>query len=317
VFSPDGTGDEVRATSPAARVVVTGGAGFIGHHLVRALQVRGAEVLVIDDLSREIPGGLNAETRLERLDIARDDLGPPMAVWRPSIVYHLAAQVSVPCSMQDPERDLAVNALGTLRVVNAAGLAGASRIVFTSSGGAIYGETQSPATEASPPAPQSYYGAHKLLAEDYVRWSGIAYAIARPSNVYGPDQPAGGEGAVIAAFVSAARAKRPLVIHGDGTQRRDFLHVADLVSALLLLGDHGRSGTWNVSSGVSTSVLDLAELLAQVIGRPLRTTHNDRRRGDVTDSSLMSDEIRLLRWSPRVGLVGGLRALFERQQAAT
>jgi UDP-glucose 4-epimerase len=307
----------VKARSPATRVIVTGGAGFVGHHLVRALQERDAEVLVIDDLSHEVRGGVNEGTRLERLDIARDDLGPAMAAWRPSIVYHLAAQVSVPRSMEDPERDLAVNALGTLRVVNAARLAGASRIVFTSSGGAIYGETPSPATEMSPPAPQSYYGAHKLLAEQYVRWSGIAHAIARPSNVYGPDQPAGGEGAVIAAFVFAARTGAPLVIHGDGTQRRDFLHVADLVAALLLLGNHDECGTWNVSSGVSTSVMDLAGLLEQVTGHPLGITHGDRRPGDVTDSSLMSDGLRILRWSPRVCLAGGLRGLLEAYVAGT
>lgn len=294
------------------RVVVTGGAGFIGHHLVRALQDRGDEVLVIDDLSGKVRGGLSPETRTEYLDITRADLGPTITSWRPSVVYHLAAQVSVPRSMQDPEYDLALNAIGTLRLVQAVKAAGVHRLVFTSSGGAIYGETEKPATEASFAKPLSYYGVHKLLAEQYVRWSGIDHAIARPSNVYGPDQPAGGEGAVIAAFVSAAQHSSTLVIHGDGTQRRDFLHVADLVSALLLLGDHHESGTWNVSSGVATSVLELIRLLEQLAGRPLQITHGDRRPGDVAESQLVSDRIRELGWTPRVSLADGLRQLLKK-----
>ena len=292
-------------------MVVTGGAGFIGHHLVRALEERGDEVLVIDDLSGEIRGGLRPDTRLERLDITRAELRHPIARWRPSVVFHLAAQVSVARSMQDPEHDLEVNAIGTLRVLEAARSAGVSRFVFTSSGGAIYGDTEIPATETSPSKPLSYYGIHKLLAERYVRWSGIDHAIARPSNVYGPDQPAGGEGAVIAAFVSAAQDSSTLVIHGDGTQRRDFLHVADLVSALLLLGNCSESGTWNVSSRVATSVLDLAGLLEQLTGRPLQITHADRRPGDVNESRLTSERLRQLGWAARVSLADGLRQLLE------
>jgi UDP-glucose 4-epimerase len=294
-------------------VVVTGGAGFIGHHLVQSLQDRGDDVLVIDDLSAEILGGLNPATRVDRLDIARDELRRPITRWRPSIVYHLAAQVSVPRSMEDPERDLKVNAMGTLRVVEAAKAAGVRRLVFTSSGGAIYGDTEEPATETSPAQPLSYYGIHKLLAEQYVRWSGIDHAIARPSNVYGPDQRTGGEGAVIAAFVSAAQHSSSLVVHGDGTQSRDFLHVADLVSALLLLGDCDETGTWNVSLGRATSVLELARLLEQIMGRPLEITHGNRRPGDVDESQLANDWIRQLGWLPRVSLADGLRQLLKPQ----
>lgn len=292
-------------------MIVTGGAGFIGHHLVRALQDRGDDVLVIDDLSGEIRGGLSPATRVDRLDIARDDLRHSIMGWRPSILYHLAAQVSVPRSMQDPERDLEVNAIGTLRLVEAGKAAGVRRLVFTSSGGAIYGDTKEPATETSPAQPLSYYGVHKLLAEKYVQWSGIDHAIARPSNVYGPDQPAGGEAAVIPAFVSAAQHSSKLVIHGDGTQLRDFLHVADLVSALLLLGDCDETGTWNVSLGRATSVLELARLLEQITGRPLEITHGKRRPGDVDESQLASDRIRGLGWAPRVSLGDGLRQLLE------
>ena len=296
--------------SRGSRVVVTGGAGFVGHHLVRALEERGDEVLVIDDLSHEISGSLSENTRLEHLDITRDDLRSPFSTWRPSTVYHLAAQVSVPRSMEDPARDLEVNVIGTMRVIDAARAAGVSRMIFTSSGGAVYGETDSPATEATPPAPRSYYGAHKLLAEQHVGWSGIAHAIARPSNVYGPGQPPDGEGAVIAAFVAAALDGSSLVIHGDGTQRRDFLHVSDLVAALVLLGSHDESGTWNISADVTTSVIELAGQVRRIAGLPLAINHRDRRVGDVTDSSLASERIRQLGWSPLTSLAVGLAQLL-------
>lgn len=300
---------------PGARVVVTGGAGFVGHHLVRALVALGADVLVVDDLSGSAQGTLVPATRLEQLDISEDDITAPIALWRPSVLFHLAAQVSVPRSIHDPIRDLQVNALGTLRVLEASKTAGVRRVVFTSSGGAIYGETQSAATEASPPAPESYYGEHKLLAERYIRWSGMTHAIARPSNVYGPDQPAGGEGAVIAAFVSAVRESATLVIHGDGTQCRDFLHVADLVSALLLLGSHDESGIWNVSSGVTTSVIDLTGLLAQISGRRLEVTHADPRTGDIRESRLSSERLGKLGWSPRWALREGIREMMKMSRA--
>jgi UDP-glucose 4-epimerase len=295
---------------------VSGGAGFIGHHLVRALQDQGDEVMVIDDLSNAVHGGLDPATRVERLDLAHDDLCRPLAAWNPTVVYHLAAQVSVPRSMQDPERDLAVNVGGTRRLLEAAASAGATRVVFTSSGGAIYGETLQPATESTRPAPESYYGAHKLLAEQYVRWSGLAYAVARPSNVYGPDQPAAGEGAVIAAFVAAVRSSSSIVIHGAGTQRRDFLHVSDLVRALVMLGDRDSSGTWNISSGVSTSVLRLTALLEGITGRPIQARHGDPRSGDVGDSSMVSSRMRQLGWSPQITLEVGLRAMLTDALAA-
>lgn len=303
----------IESTDPGGRqrVAVTGGAGFIGHHLVRALQDQAVDVLVIDDLSTAVPGGLRPGTPFAQLDVSRDDVSSVLTSWRPSIVYHLAAQVSVPRSMQDPERDLEINAIGTLRVIESARSAGVGRLVFVSSGGAIYGETSTPANESTPPAPRSYYGAHKLLAEQYVSWSGLSHAIARPSNVYGPDQPFSGEGAVIAAFVAAARASAPLVIHGDGRQRRDFVHVDDVVSALVLLGAHGESGVWNVSSEVTTSVLELAELVQELTGRTLAVTHGDRRPGDVTDSSLTSHRLLQLGWAPQVGLEHGLVQLLE------
>ena len=232
-----------------ARIVVTGGAGFVGHHLVAALTGRGSTVLVLDDLSTGRADRLDPSVALEQVDICADALAPTIKAWKPSGIFHLAAQASVPLGEAHPELDLRVNGAGTLRLVAAARAARVDRIVFTSSGGAVYGERRTHASESSPLRPGSVYGIHKLLGEHYVRNSKVAHAIARPSNVYGPGQDANGEGAVVAAFMEALRAGRPLIIHGDGSQERDFLYVSDLVEALLLLGSMRRIGTWNVAAG--------------------------------------------------------------------
>ena len=295
---------------PPGRVVVTGGAGFIGHHLVAALIARGSDVLVIDDLSTGRADRLPPSVRLERLDIASDDLTAPFERWRPSTIFHLAAQASVPRSEAAPEADLRANALGTLRVIAAARSAGGSRIVFTSSGGAVYGETDTAATEDSPERPDSVYGLHKLLAERYLARSGIGHAIVRPSNIYGPGQDGQGEGAVVAAFTAAARSGAGIVIHGDGTQERDFLHVADLVSGLLVLAATPGSGTWNASVGTSTTIAGLADLVERIAGRQLKRGAGPRRAGDVHLSRIASDRLRGLGWEPRVLLEDGLRQLI-------
>ena len=175
--------------------MVTGGAGFVGSHLVDRLVADGQSVLVIDDLSSGRATNLPDTVRLEKLDVSTDAVAAVVDAWRPAIVYHLAAQTSVPRSMEDPLRDLSVNVAGTHRTVAAAHACGVARLVFVSSGGAVYGETPRAASEATRPAPTSYYGIHKLAAEGHVALSGIPHAIVRPSNIYGPRQSGGLEGA--------------------------------------------------------------------------------------------------------------------------
>ncbi len=293
------------------RAVVTGGAGFIGSHLVAALIADGTDVLVLDDLSTGDPAAVDPAARLEQLDIATADLGPAMRPFRPAVVHHLAAQSSVPRSIRDPLRDLAVNVAGTARVLEASRLAGADRIVFVSSGGAVYGECRRPATEATRPAPESYYGIHKLAAEGHVRLSGLAHAIARPANVYGPGQRAGLEGAVVAAFVDQALHSGSLEIHGDGEQRRDLVHVTDVVSALIRLADLDTDGTWNIASGRPISVNGLADRIEHLVGRPLARRSAPRRVGDVRDSVISAGRLRALGWRPATRLEAGLRELLE------
>lgn len=302
--------------SHRTRAIVTGGAGFIGSHLVDRLLAEGVAVLVIDDLSTGRPSNLPAEARLDQLDIVDADLSAPFDTWSPDIVFHLAAQASVVQSLADPMRDLAVNVIGSHRVAAAAMASGARRMVFVSSGGAIYGETVRAASERTPSAPTSYYGIHKLAAEGHVRLAGPPSVIVRPSNIYGPRQVAGLEGAVIASFVDQARRGGPLVIHGDGSQTRDFVHVRDVAAALWLLGQPGGPlGTWNVASGRATTITRLADAAEQAHGSRLEREHGPRRPGDVSRSAMSARRLMGLGWHAHVRMQDGIAELLHRDSA--
>ena len=291
---------------------MTGGAGFVGSHLVDRLVAEGRQVLVVDDLSTGEPGNLVSGVRLEQLDVATDDLGPVFKGWKPTEVFHLAAQASVPRSMANPLRDLAVNVIGTHHVATGARDAGADRVVFVSTGGGIYGETARPATERTLPAPSSYYGAHKLAAETHVMLSGVSYSIARPSNVYGPRQAPGLEGAVVASFIRQALNDGSLQVHGDGGQTRDMIHVYDVVAALWRLAQPDITvGLWNVSSGRATSVRELASVVERAAERRLGRRTGPRRAGDVNRSVISNARLRRLGWKPEVRLTDGITALLK------
>lgn len=274
------------------------------------LLAEGLAVLVVDDLSTGNQENLPHETQLERCDVASAELGDLFHRWRAGIVFHLAAQASVPLSIRDPLRDVAVNVIGTHRVAEAARDVGAARLVFISSGGAVYGETRRSATEETRPAPSSYYGIHKLAAEGHVALARLPFTILRPSNVYGPRQVGGLEGAVVAAFLEQASRQGTLVIHGDGSQTRDLVHVRDLVEALWRLAQPDSPvGTWNVSSGRSVTIAGLADSVERVFGRPLGRTFVTSRPGDVARSAISSAQLRGLGWRPHVGLSAGLGEL--------
>ena len=293
------------------RAIVTGGAGFVGSHLVDRLMADGWAVMVIDDLSAGRATSLPDAVRLEQLDVVADAIEGVIDAWRPGVVYHLAAQTSVPRSMEAPLRDLAVNVVGTHRTAAAARASGAQRFVFVSSGGAIYGETPRAANEATRPAPASYYGIHKLAAEGHVMLSGIPYAIVRPSNIYGPRQSSGLEGAVVATFVGQALARQPLTIDGDGRQTRDFVHVRHVVEAMVRLGDiRAPIGTWNVASGRRLSIIALAGIVERAAGIPLGRVHRPMRSGDVRDAAASAARLRALGWKPSVPVSRGIRELL-------
>jgi len=295
------------------RAIVTGGAGFIGSHLVDALVERGDEVVVVDDLSSGKREHLNPGARLDERDI-REGLDLDGA----EAVFHLAAQADVQVSMQRPDHDAAVNVVGTVRVLEAAREAGAP-LVFTSTGGAIYGECDGPAAEDARREPLSPYGIAKLCGEEYLQgWNrthGTKNVVLRLANVYGPRQDAGLEGGVVAIFLERLASGEQAAIFGDGLQTRDFVYVGDVVSALLAAA--GRDGgVFNVGTGVETTILDLHRACARVAGTNAEPRFEDAKLGDVRRSVLeVSLAGRELGWRPQVGLDEGLRLTWQSLQA--
>jgi UDP-glucose 4-epimerase len=299
----------------SARAIVTGGAGFIGSHLVDALLERGHEVTVVDDLSCGRAANVASGARLHELDIV--DRAGVQAIFgeaRPDAVYHLAAQASVTASVADPGRDCAVNVQGTLNVVDAATEMGVP-VVFTSTGGALYGdEAPLPTPEERIPAPLSPYGASKWAGEAYVRtWSlssGVPHGVCRLGNVYGPRQSPHGEAGVVAIFSHHLHAGKAPRLYGQGRPTRDYVYVGDVVSALLAAS--GRSGTFNVATGVQTDVLTLWEQLRRIAGSEIEPQLADLRPGELQRSCLdVSLAQRELGWRAQVELPDGLRRTFE------
>ena len=280
----------------SSRCLVTGGAGFIGSHLVDGLVARGDVVAVLDDLSSGSRANLPAGVELLECDVSDSATVGLISDWKPEVVAHLAARIGPVRSAADRDRDLAVNVSGTANVVDGAVQVGARRVVFASSA-AVYGAADD-ATETDAPRPATYYGAHKYLAERYVELSGVPFAIARFANVYGPRQRNDLEGGVVSIFEECVRGGRPVTIYGSGDQTRDFVHVADVVRALLLMIDSEQSGTWNVATSVATSINELARLVGAT-----RVEHVPARTGDVARSCLATDKIsRDLGWRPRISL---------------
>jgi UDP-glucose 4-epimerase len=287
-------------------ILVTGGAGFIGSHLVDTLLAAGQEPVVLDNLASGDRENLPNGVKLVEKDIADTGVVEVIAELKPEVVIHAAAQVSVAVSMQDPHLDLAVNVLGTANVLEGAKAAGARRFVFVSSGGGVYGECDG-ADEATPPRPKSYYSAHKLLGERYVELSGLSYANARLANVYGSRQRSDLEGGVVAIFIERLQNRQPILINGTGEQRRDLVYVADVVDSLLTMARSNRDGTWNVGTGVSTSILELLHALEREIEPATEIRHGPKRPGDVSNSRLSIGSIENdLGWRPSYDLDDGI-----------
>jgi UDP-glucose 4-epimerase len=301
---------------PFASALVTGGAGFIGSHLVDALLAAGVRTTVLDDLSSGSRDLVPAAATLVVADITDPAAAAAIADVRAELVIHAAAQVSVPVSVADPARDRAVNLEGTERVLAAARAGGCRRFVFISSGGAIYGDAPS-ADEDTLPTPANPYGIHKLAAEGYVRTSGLSWGIVRFSNVYGPRQRAGLEGAVVAVFGDALRTGSAITIDGDGEQTRDLLHVADAVSGTLAIAGAARDGTWNVSTGRATSVNHLLAVMEGILRRRVPVAYGPPREGDVRSSRLSPERMRAeLGWWPAWSLEAGVATLLSSEPTA-
>jgi UDP-glucose 4-epimerase len=287
-------------------VLVTGGAGFIGSHVVDTLLDRGDDVAVVDSFATGSRENLRDEATLIERDI-REDLRD--AVAGAEVVFHLAAQADVGTSVERPEYDAEVNVLGTLRVLEAARAAGA-HVVFSSTGGAVYGETARPAREDDPLTPLAPYGASKLAGEQYLatwnRLHGTGHVTLRFANVYGPRQLPKLEGGVIAIFMNRIAAGEPVTIFGDGEQTRDFVYVADVVAAMLAAAKH-RGGVFNVGTGIETSVNRLYAVIQEITGTDADPEYAPARLGDLLRSSVdVTRAERELGWRPEGTLEAGL-----------
>ena len=305
------------------RTLVTGGAGFIGSHLVDALLARGDAVTVVDDLSSGREANLAAAlangARLCRSDI-RDGaaLAAIVADAEPQTVFHLAAQVDVRRSLADPAFDARTNVEGTVNVLEAARAAGSDRVVFSSTGGAIYGETGVlPTPEGEPALPMAAYGQSKRCAELYLglyeRLYGLSTIALRFGNVYGPRQDPHGEAGVIAIFCGKIRDGTPPRVFGDGTQTRDYVYVGDLVEALVRAGDASVTGVVNVGTEEETSVLELLRVLAELHGPGApEPEFAPARLGELERSCLAAGRARdVLGWRARTPIAEGLALTYD------
>lgn len=294
------------------RILVTGGAGFIGSHLTDAFLARGDEVVVVDDLSAGRLGRLDHQVTVHKVSLSDPaSLNAVVSRATPDLICHLAAQIDVRASVAAPAQDSQVNVVGTVSILEAARDLDA-RVIFASSGGALYGrDAPVPSSEDVLPLPESPYGIAKYSAEQYVglynRLHGTRHSVLRLANVYGPRQDPGGEAGVIPIFCAAALAGRDPLVYGDGTQTRDYVYVGDVVRAFLAAADAGHPGNWNVGTEVETSVLDLVRIIAEVVGCPLHPRLCPARPGELQRSVLAVSRAREdLGWQADTDLADGI-----------
>ena len=299
------------------RILVTGGAGFIGSHIAEAFVREGHEVSIVDDLSsgreEQVPQG----ARFYRLDIRSPELRAVFATEKPEVLCHHAAQMDVRRSVADPGYDASVNILGLLNLMELGRQYGLRRVLFASTGGAIYGEQEVfPCPETHPTEPVSPYGVAKLASERYLHFYSVQYGISwvglRYANVYGPRQNPHGEAGVVAIFTEKLLRGEQPVIHGDGLQTRDYVYVGDLVRANLLALESDYCGPLNLGTGKETDVNTLFHLLCELTGVTLPERHGLAKPGEQRRSCIDSGLAeRVLGWRPEVELSEGLRRTVE------
>jgi UDP-glucose 4-epimerase len=294
------------------RILITGGAGFIGSHVADRLVAVGEEVAVVDNLSTGRREFVPAAAQFFPYDIKDRKTYELIRDWRPQVIIHHAAQMSVQVSVSDPLLDARENILGSLNILNAAARVRVGKFIFASTGGAIYGdEAPVPARETDPPRPESPYGIAKLAVEHYLhfyhREHGIVPVVLRYANVYGPRQNGLGEAGVVAIFVEKFLAGEQPVINGDGLQTRDFTFVGDIAAANLLALSHPEAGIFNIGTGRETDIRTIYLQLQELTGSTRGPVHGPAKPGEQRRSALNYDLARaVLGWQPRVSLEEGL-----------
>ena len=292
--------------------LVTGGAGFIGSHLVDRLVDEGFRVVIVDDLSSGKLKNLNHSATFHHMSINQPSLRDVLNRERPDLVFHLAAQSSVAHSTRDPVLDNEVNVLGTLRLIEASRRAGVEKIIYSSTGGALYGEPEAvPCPDDAPIVPISPYGISKYMAEQYLEFYYRQYrqnfTTLRYGNVYGPRQDPDGEAGVVAIFIAAMLSGKRPRIFGDGNQARDFVSVDDVVEANMAAVYRGHRTSMNIGTGELTTINQIYDMLKKIIGFRWDAEHGPARAGDVyrisLDSSRAAEE---LGWAPQTSLEEGL-----------
>ena len=305
------------------KTLVTGGAGFIGSHLVQALLAAGHDVATVDNLSGGLREQVDARARLAVVDLRdQDALEAVFARERPAVVFHLAAQSSVKASMRDPVADAQINVLGSLTLLERCVRHGVRKVVYASSGGAAVGEPlRLPVDEQHPPTqPLSPYGVSKVVVEQYLwlyrRHHGLRSTTLRYPNVYGPRQDPGGESGVVAIFLGQMLRGEPVTINGSGEQERDFVYVEDIAAASVLALERGDDQLLLLGSGHGTSVNELFARLARLTGYDAPARHGPSLPGDVQRIYLSGERARVvLGWAPRVDLESGLSRCLEALRA--
>jgi len=299
------------------KILVTGGAGFIGSWVADAFIAEGNEVLIVDDLSTGVEENIPKEAGFVKGDIRdRGLLEKVFFDFKPDIVSHHAAQMDVRRSVEDPVFDAEVNIIGTINLLELSIKNRVKRFIFASTGGAIYGEPRNlPADENTPPMPISPYGTSKYAVEKYLGYYntvyGLDYVALRYSNVYGPRQNPHGEAGVVAIFCDKIISERPCLIFGDGNQTRDYVFVGDVARANILSID-GPVGSYNIGTEIETSVNDLVATLRKVSGREFKVEYSPPRLGEVLRIYLdIKQAERVLGWSPSVSLQDGLHRTWK------
>ena len=307
------------------KILVTGGAGFIGSHVVDTYVAAGHEVHVVDDLSTGRREQLNEAATLQEIDIRTPELAELVATLKPEVVNHHAAQASVKISTANPEYDLAVNGGGTANLALAAAHNGVRKIIYSSSGGTLYGQPDIlPVPEEGTLQPESPYGVSKLVGEEYLRMVGrvteVEATIFRYGNAFGPRQDPRGEAGVVAIFAELMLQSKPCTIDGDGEQQKDYVYVGDLARANLLALEAGSGGIFNLGTGQGTSVNTLHRALQTATGDTTPAVHGPPRPGDIRTIYVDPTAAKqALGWEPRVSLDKGLGltvAALRQSQAA-